>query len=286
MQRIFAGIVVLILLLAGTIALWLYLGGQSGPVPLRIESTQGAVEVDHEGAIAEGEPGYELLPGDLVRTGADGRAVLSRAGRSSVELDENTALRFLGVEDESVTLALEGGRLRARVRPDAGAVRLNAAGATLVATDVDMDVANTEAGLQVEVQEGGATVSGVAGQASVRQGERLNVLPDGTSALRAIPDELLLDVQWPGRGREEKVEIAGKTEPGAAVTVRGQRDQMPTRADASGAFTVTMALAPGENLVEVEIEDGFGESTTREAKILRDVKAPVFELDMNYERRK
>jgi hypothetical protein len=283
-QRRFFLVLAVILVLFGLGAVWLYSGERSGPTPLSIETAEGSVIVAREGSESPGTAGFELTPGDRVRTGSDGAAVLSRGGRAPIRMAGNTSLRLEAIDDDVVTMALEDGSVRARVRPDAGAVRLSAGKASVLATDAELALSTGASGIRLDVEDGSATVSGVPGVAVVGEGQRLNVLPDGGQELREIPEELLLDVAWPARGREEVVTVRGRTEPGAVVRVRGATESDPVRADAQGRFETEVSLEPGENLVALIVEDGFGVQTEREARLVRDKDAPTFELEFDYER--
>ncbi len=261
-------------------AIGFYVGVDTGLPPLSIEVVTGTVSHERGDAVTPAEAGTTLEPGDRVRTGKEGQAVLSRAGMSPIQLGRATSLRLVSVAEDVVELELENGQVRARVRPDAGAVRLSSNGQGVLATDATFAMARDDATTAVEVERGDVSVSGVSGASQVQQGERLVMMPDGTGAISSIPDELLLQVAWPEPSRAEMVRVRGKTEPGALVVVHGASASDPVRADAEGNFVSSVLLASGNNRVVITVRDTFGRERTTEAELERDTTGPAFQIKL------
>lgn len=277
------GLVVLLGLLG---SLYTYLGLEPGTAPFTLEEVDGGVALGRDGVEAQAQEGVALRTGDRVRTDAEAYAILSREGGSPIRLEGNTQVQVLAVDEGMLDLELERGQVRARVRPDAGAVRLTSEGRGVLATDADLAMAvDTDAGLAVEVDQGRVSVQGVSGVFSVDAGQRLVAARDGEGVVRDIPEELLLDVAWPEPGRVEEVTVVGQTEPGSRVRLVRPGTSEVVHAGLAGRFALPVVLAAGDNEVELAVTDPFGRSRRVTGRVRRLTDAPGLTIDLDYERR-
>lgn len=281
--------IVALLVLAGVLGTLLVLAvrGSAGSEPLAIEQTTGQVQRERDGQRVDGRVGMHLAVGDRVITGPDGEAVLGRGGYSTVRLGRQTTVSLLAVDEGMVELDLERGQVRARVRPDAGAIRLVQAHRALLATDADFDVVVEEDGqLSMRAERGAVTVAGFGAQAQLSQGERMVAFADGQVATWRADPELLLDVQWPGNTPQALVPLTGRADPGATVAVTEPDGVASVRAGPDGAFVVEVPLPEGRTSVVLEVTDAFGQARQAVGTITRDATRPTFDLQLDYEPRR
>jgi hypothetical protein len=278
----FAGLAVILGLL-GT--LYMYAGDEARPDPLGITAVRGDVSLEHDGETTAAKVGRVLERGDRVRTGENGVAVISRGGRSPIRLTPSTEVGLVSVDDEVVELELERGRVRAKVRPDAGAVRLTSRARSVLATDADLSMAITPDGdLSVQSDRGVLSISGVAGAHKIANGQRLRALADGTSSVGPVPAELLLKVQWPAATRERVVEVGGETEPASMVEVTSSEGVKPAKADAQGRFSLRVPLTEGENTLDLLVTDAFGKQRIARGTVTRETEEQRYKVDVKFGR--
>ncbi|MCB9663534.1 MAG: FecR domain-containing protein [Alphaproteobacteria bacterium] len=253
-----APVVVVVLILAALAALVRYTAADGGPGPLVVEEVQGDVRRVREGDEIHAQLGMHLRPGDRVSTGPGGRATLTRGGSSSLRLSEGTSVELSGIDDGVIELQLQRGRLRARVRPDGGALRVANAERSVLATSATFDAAvDADGVLTVEAQEGELAVSGLTDVARLQPGQRLVAFADGSSAVEPIPTQLLLEVPWPDPSPAELVTVVGRTAAGVEVRLKTSRGEVQGRADARGGFSLEVPLEPGDNQVELIVTDAL-----------------------------
>jgi hypothetical protein len=236
---------------------------------------------------APGAAGAAVRASDRVVSGAGGRAVLEvRDGRGEatarISVDPSTSIRLLQVDAAGARLELEGGRVRATVRPGGDRVGVVAAGREISVADADAVVARDGDVVGVEALKGAVELLGVAGVERLAEGERVTV--SGEGLLRApVTDALLLYVApTRERTREDHAEVQGRCAPGAVVRVRragasvdaGAGGWVETRADTTGAFVAVVPLIEGDNTLVIEARDVFGAVAVSEARVVRDTTAP------------
>ncbi|MCO4743407.1 MAG: FecR domain-containing protein [Proteobacteria bacterium] len=238
----------------------------------------GAVELDRDGSTHDAEIGRVLTGHERVRTGAGGRAVLSLGADTRIRVGASTELEIVAVGADGVDLELEGGAVQATVRPTSRAVRVGALGRQVQATDADFAVAVEDDVLWIESRRGALMAQGVPGVNTLSEGARVVVEGDATPEVLPIPEDLLLAVDWPEerRTRAEVAEVRGMTSPRARVRVLGAGDAVETQADADGAFLARLPLDEGENAVQVQAVDLFGDEVEVEVVLVRDTRGPVF----------
>lgn len=286
MPRWLAPVLSLIIAAAVLVAFVLYQSGTPQSDGLRISRVAGAVSWEREGQVEDAAVGTALAAGDRVVTQPGASAVLSRGSNGTVHLGSDTRVRLLGMVDDVVELELELGQVRAKLRPDAGALRLSSRGRSLLAVDAELAAAVDEQGeLAVEARRGAVVVDGVSGVSKVAAGERLLTFGDEASVAGPAPAEMLLDVRWPGKVRVEAALLQGSTAPGARVVLVGAQGVDPVRAGADGSFELRLPLSPGVNQVEVRAYDAFGDEIAVEGEVVRDMAGPRSRVELNYGRK-
>lgn len=275
--------VLLVLSVVGAGAL--YAGVAGGPAPLAIASVEGEVVRARGDAEEAGAPGMTLAAGDEVRTGSDGVAVISRGGKAPLRLAARSTLRIESIADELVEVRLRRGQLRARVRPDAGALRVLSGDRSVLATDAEVELLAGDDVFAVQATRGEVAVGGIAGQGRVGEGERLVDLGGGGAHVGPISDAPLLDVDWPDPSRAEEVEVVGRAEPGATVTLRVAGASGEARVGAAGTFAVRLPVGPGSHRATLDLVDVFGRESRQQGEVVRTAEAARFELRLDYEGR-
>ena len=231
----------------------------------RIVTVAGDVRHVHaDGETDAAQAGSTLAEGDRIVSGDGGSAVLGLGEDTRVSVDAKSSVKVLGVTDDGVRLELEGGRVKATVRPGGGRVGVVSDGREVTAEDADFTaVRDAEGTLAVSAERGQVALSGVPGVTELKGGDDLLAPAGGGSPLRApASDALLLQVAFPpaGRTREEEVAVEGTTQPGATVTVKGGARPVSVRAGREGRFTAKVPLAEGKNVLAVEATSLLGRS--------------------------
>ncbi len=251
--------------------------------PLVIEAVTGQVSLEAAGRRQAAEVGLTLGGSDRLVSGADGSAVIAVGADSKLTLSPGSAMEVLPSEGEEVRVALEDGRIQATVRPGDDAVSVLAGERTVTARDADFSAAYIDGDFEARVSRGGVQLAGFGGIRELDEGERVRALDGQAPTREPVPEDLLLQVQWPERRtREEEVVLAGTTEPGARVTVQTPDGLVDAVADAEGRFEVRVALAKGENAVLVRSEGLMGERAADEARLTRDADAPKADFQIRY----
>lgn len=275
------------ILLAGVVAVamlvatWRYLAAEHESGELVLTDVAGGVELLGPAA-RPARAGERVLVDDHLRTG-DGRAVLEFGGGTRVRLGPSSSVVVRGVGPAGVDLELEGGALRATVRPESASLAVTGAGVTVQATDAEFGFAVDDGLAVVDATRGDLALMG-ADQARLSAGSRA-VIRDRSAAIGPIPSDLLLTVAWPpaGRTREDETRVTGRTAPGARVTLAGAFGSRTLVADAHGAFEALIPLAEGDNAVEVSAVDLFGERVeVRGTLQTRDTRGPTFRGGVEY----
>lgn len=285
MRRSVAILLSLVVLVAMSIAVWRYVRAQREGNRLVLADVSGQVSLEGPERDGSAERGTELRPEDQVKTG-DGRAILELDGGSRVRIGPSSSVVIDAIDATGVTLDLEGGALKATVRPESGPLLVNGAGMTVQATDADFGIGIDPAAselLVVEATRGEVAVMGAdvprlaAGSRAVIQRRRASV--------GAIPDDLLLSVAWPEptRTRAQSTVISGKTVPGARVRLEGRFGELTVHADGRGHFETTVPLEEGENDLVVRAWDLLGDKTdVRGLLQTRDTRAPKIRGGVEY----
>ncbi|MDP6946646.1 MAG: hypothetical protein QF464_21030, partial [Myxococcota bacterium] len=188
------------------------------------------------------------------------------------------------VDEQGVHVELEGGSLRAVVRPSSGALRVSSRDHEVLGTDAEFDVgASGEGAFTARALRGALSVSGVPNQFQIQEGSRMVVSPDGQTEFGPIPDELLLAVDWPGDTREVQAEVIGETDPGSMVRLDTTSGHTTVRADHEGTFSAKVTLVEGVNEVQVTVTDLVGNTAGESRTVRRDSSSPAFSIGVEYE---
>lgn len=229
---------------------------------------------------AEGETGLtrgaKVLPGERVRTGAEGEAVMRGAGSSTITVSERSSVTVDGVLDRVARISVEQGFVRARVKDGEGAgvqVRGGAEGATVLTRGGDVSVGVDGAGdLAVATFEGRASLTHGGTTREVGMG-RTAVVAGGRVEIGEVPTRLLLKVAWPEPGgtREPTTAVSLRLPRGAEAFVNGAA--VPVGPDGSGRAVVT--LREGDNTLTLEARDVAGNLLREESGVIvLDTKPP------------
>ena len=275
-------IAALLVLGVGFVA-WRFLFSDSGEAPLTIALVRGAVELERGGATAPAVAGTALQGDDRVISGEDGVAVIAVGEESELTLEAGSTMRVVGLDEQSVEVEMEDGRVRAVVRPGGYGVSVLAGDRAIRTTSGEFTAGVRDGAAAVEVSRGSVSLEGFGGLTVLQSGDRVLAPREGEPRRVPIPDELLLEVAWPTRrSRREQVTLAGETEPGARVSIRSPAGVLEAVADSEGRFEVTVSLAAGDNPVLVQTEGLLGQTRSMKQLLVRDEEAPTADFEVRY----
>lgn len=220
---------------------------------------------------------------DVIRTGDDGTVSLDVGGVAQVTVDPGSQISVPALTRTLGRIALEQGRVAARVGGR------GAFGVTVPDTDT---LARTDRGAFAVIASGGgeATVAATEGQVeviaadtevTVAAGEQTQVRAGGPpTAPQAIPPSLFLKVERPGRVvRSRQVELRGTTAPGAVLRVNGVRVVVSE----AGEFSAAVPLEEGDNRVAVETVDVAGRRESTDVDVTVDSRGPKVGGDVTWD---
>lgn len=162
--------------LLGAIAASAHAADACSPAFAHLVSVQGSVDVRRGGPTwAPVGLGAPLCVGDSVRVGAHGRAALLLSNQTTLRLDQNTTVNFVGNDARTTWLEQLGGGLRIITRtPRAFGVRTPYVNANVEGTEFSVRVLASSA--QVTVHEGTVAVSNEFGAEKLVSGESATAL--------------------------------------------------------------------------------------------------------------
>ncbi|MCB9678422.1 MAG: FecR domain-containing protein [Alphaproteobacteria bacterium] len=263
-------------------AVWRYLSNGAAQGGVILATVRGEVSLEGPGRDGKAVVGTRIAPSDHVVTG-DGRAVLSLGTGTNVRIGPDSSVVVRSVDEQGVGLEIEGGALRATVRPDSGSVSVTGGGVTVQATDADFGIGVNDDVAVLETTRGEVALMGVD-QPRLGEGSRA-IIRQRSAQIGPIPDELLLEVSWPApeRTRSEATEVRGRTTPGARVVLSGGFGEKVVFADAQGDFLAEVPLVEGSNEVDVRATDLLGqEAALRGPLQTRDTRGPTFRGGVEY----
>jgi len=265
-------------------AMVVYWRGPSGPQPLSVLEVEGEVTREREEATEPATVGMLLQAGDELRTGRGGAAVIARGSRAPLRLEGSTTVRIEAITDDVVEVQLREGRIRAKVRPDASALRVVQGRRSVLATDAEVRIA-TEAGrmLSVEPERGEVAVTGVPGAGRVVAGTRLVDLEGRGARILQLSAEPLLDVRWPRPQARDKAIVEGEAEPGSKLELVLGSEVTDVDVGLDGTFSVEVVLPAGETTAMARIVDPMGRTRTQRGTLTRTRDrggTPTFELEL------
>jgi hypothetical protein len=228
------------------------------------------------------QAGDLLAVDDVIRTGDDGTVSLDVGGVASVTVDPGSQISVPALTRTLGRIALEQGRVAARVAgrgafgvtvPDSDTLARTERGAFAV-------IASGEGEATIAATEGEVEVSAADTEVTVAAGEQTQVRAGGPPAApQAIPASLFLKVERQGRvGRSRQVELRGTTAPGAVIRVNGVRVVVSE----TGAFTAAVPLEEGDNRVAVESLDVAGRRESTDVDVTVDSRGPKVGGDVTW----
>jgi hypothetical protein len=227
--------------------------------------------------LAEGDV---VSVGDRVVTDEGGSAALT-AGESELSLQSGSSMLIKQLDETGIEVEIDG-RLSAHVRHTP--VRVTNEGRSVYATDADFALATDGGTVAIDTMRGQVSLEGFGDVASANAGERITAAKGGTTVKSAIPTTLLLEVAWPEQRetRSATVNVHGRTDPYARVTVGREGAWQEVRADADGSFTADVALEEGDNPVEVRARSAMGQEERDRADIRLKTTGPSGETTLDF----
>jgi len=276
-------LIVALLVLGVGIVVWRVAFVESDSSPLTIALVRGDVELERDGASAPVIAGALLQDNDRVISGEDGVAVIAVGEESQLTLESSSAMRVVSLDEKSVEVEMEDGRVNAVVRPGGYEVSVLTGDRAVRAIDAEFSAGTRDGAAAVEVSRGSVSLEGFGGLTALQSGERILAPADGAPRRAPIPDELLLEVAWPARrSRAEAVTLRGETEPGARVSIQSPAGLLSAVADEQGRFEVTVALDAGANPVLVSSEGLLGDTRSAKQSLTRDDEGPTADFEVRY----
>lgn len=268
-SRRYLALAAILLLLVGGAFLLQGVLFPSVPKSMEVLSVRGDVSVVGASGEQKLAAGGQVLPGESVKTGHDGEAVMRGEGSSTITVTEHSSVEVEGVLDGVARLRLDEGRLLGDVSGDGTAIRITGGkesasvltrdGRTAVAIDASGDLSVATLRGTAALTHGGTTQEVPEGQVALVSG--------GKVAVGALPKSVLLKVAWPEEGRtlrEKKQTVT--VESGKATNVRVNDRVIAIGPDGKG--TMEVELQEGENKIKVEAADVAGNKTETESGVI------------------
>lgn len=254
-----------------------YLFGDNAEATIRLADIAGDVAIERGGTRSPASEGATLSATDRLTAGKNGGATLELGEGNRVAVGPDTSLTVTSVTEEGVGIALEGGRVKATIRPDGPALDLTARGKRIEADDADFDVVVEGETVGVTTTRGVLTAEGqrLAAQQRLLMGE-------GKPLQLPVSEQLLLEMAWPADPRTPRptLSVAGETEPGARVTVWIGTVEAAALAGRDGRFSVDVPLGEGVNEVRVSAINVFGQVTEANWAVTRDSTPPTIGVEV------
>lgn len=230
------------------------------PKALEVLEVRGEVSVVGATGEATGlTKGARILPGERVKTGSEGEAVMRGAGSATITVSERSSVTVDGVLDGVARISVEEGFVRSRVKEGEGAgveMRGGKEGAKVLTRGGDVSV-GVDAG-------GNLSVATLEGKASLEHGGTSRELAAGQTAIVAggkveignVSTDLLLEVAWPEAGTTQKPEseIAVTLPRGSTAHVNG----VPVTVGPDGKGKAVVTLEEGQNTITLDARDVAG----------------------------
>lgn len=247
--------------------------------PLTVRRIEGVVErrLADSGSWQPLSLNASVSERDSVRTDEGGSAVLSSDDGLEIELAELSELAVAELGAQDAKLIVERGRVGAAMGKRAGKLHVGArdSDAWVEADGGRFSVMRDGLGkVAVAVAEGDVAVTAQQTRVKVAAGEQSIVEKNLAPAPPVrIPPSLFLKVSrsGPSRVNQRSTELAGLTNPGAAVYVNGA----PVSTDATGNFVAKVALKEGRNKLQITVRDALGRSERQQLPdVTVDTKPP------------
>jgi hypothetical protein len=221
-----------------------------------------------------------LEPKDRIRTADNARAVLAKPGMFTVDLDSGSNFEVKELEEDLSKFMLQKGMISADVVDNPNRIfEVEAAESVARTTGANFKMTVNNKGLvALGTLNGSVNVEAEGKVIQVDQGFMTKVVKGKKPQDPIkIPQALLLKVRWP-KSRElskRKIVVAGKTKPGARVTIEGKVIPVGNR----GRFRRVVALKEGANQLKVESYDVGGNTTVKESpRLFVDTRPDGFDI--------
>lgn len=268
-QRRYVFLTLVLLAIAGGTFLLQRILFPSAPKALEVVEVRGDVSVvgkDGETGLIKGA---RVLPGERVKTGEQGEAVMRGAGSSTITVSERSSVTVDGVLDGVARISVQEGYVRSRVKPGEGA------GVEMRGGKEDASVLTRGGDVSVGVDAGGnLAVATLDGTASLSHGGTTRELAKGQTAFVAggkvelgeVPTSLLLKVAWPdaGRTRDAASKVSVTLPRGSSAYVNGS----PVAVGEDGTGIASITLREGDNKIKLEARDVSGNETEEESGVI------------------
>lgn len=240
----------------------------SAPKSMEVLSVRGDVSVIGAAGEQKLAAGGQVLPGESVKTGHDGEAVMRGEGSSTITVTEHSSVGVEGVLDGVARLRLDEGRVLGDVTGTGSAIRITGGkesasvltrdGRTAVAVDASGDFSVATLRGTASLTHGGTTQEVPEGQVALVSG--------GKVAVGALPKSVLLKVAWPDAGRTSEKKQTVTVDSGKSTIVRVNDRAIVIGPDGKG--TMEVQLQEGENKIKVEASDVAGNRTESESGVI------------------
>ena len=213
--------------------------------------------------------GQALQVNDVIRTAANGRAVLMLGDNVVVDVAEATTLSIQQVSATLSRVTLDDGRVVSKVNGKSDfRFRVEIRSSKAVAETDSGEFGVLKRGAQpatVAAKSGSVELRGQGGRVQLRAGEMSSVSAEaGPAKPSKIPNSLFLKfAPTLPLSNKKSIELKGTTSPGASLVVAGKR----TTVDGTGNFSQRVALTNGENEILVTVEDSLGRHASASPKI-------------------
>lgn len=240
-----------------------------------IETVQGRAIRRVPGQTAAPVVKGDRLPAASTVETTGGSVTLVTHGGAQVVVSDESLLRVAASDAEGVDIVLARGRAEAKTGGAETPFRMGFEGSDAVATATDGDFAAVSDGagqVAVASSRGDVDLSAQGQSVTIGEGEQSVVRPSmPPSAPKAIPSSFFLKVRKPGRTKQPKATLRGRTAPGSIVRIEGQAVQVGD----SGQFETEVSLSRGRNAVTVSARDAKGREASRDVDIVYERPDPT-----------
>lgn len=245
-----------------------------------VSARSATVQAGTEKALTILEAGMAVGIDSVVRTGSAGNVALQYGDGANLVLLSDAVMTVLSADGAGVRVELEEGAISARVRAGMPPLGITNRGRAVNATDADFTVlVDKGGGLSAVARQGQLSLQGFSGVETLDPNRVLRAIPQEPTVVGVAPESLLLDVEWPeeAKTRAGEMELSGRTDPYASVVFGTGSDAVRVRADRDGKFRATVALAEGQNDVELRVHDVMGREAKQQRTVRRDSTAPIIQ---------
>jgi hypothetical protein len=272
------------ILLAGLLA-YVQIFETDSEATFRIRAIDGVVRHQSGGEVAPAVVGSILGEDDRLETQLGGRVELTLGEHTELTLGGESSLVLKGANSDGVRVELEGGRVKATVRPGGARLSVVAGEREVIAEQARFSVGvGAEGATAVESTEGRVTLIGFGDLSALENGQQVLAVAGEDPELVDIPKSLLLEVEWPNETtREAESRLVGQTQAGAVIWTEIHGKRLKTVADARGRFVLQgIELKQGENPIVLRGRGLLGGESVSEGSLERDSKAPVGAFEVQY----